>query len=449
MEHFDLAVIGTGSGNSIVTPDFDGWRIAIIEEGTFGGTCVNVGCIPTKMYVYAADVARTVRDAARYGVDASFDGVRWRDVRDRIFGRIDPISVGGREYRAHGANTVLYEAHAEFDGPRSLRLSTGEQLTADRVVIAAGSRPIVPDEVGDAPHHTSNTIMRLDELPRHIAILGGGFVAAEFAHVFSAFGTEVTVVSRSSPLLRHLDLEVAQRFTEIARQQWDVRLDTQLSTVDENGDALRLSLTDGSTVDTDLLLVATGRRPNSDRMNLHSAGVEVHDDGRIVVDEFQRTTAEGVWALGDVCSPHQLKHVSNHEARVVSHNLAHLDDPVAADHRFVPSAVFTHPQIATVGRTEAQLRDQRVEFVRAVQPFGGTAYGWAMEDTTGMCKVLAVPSGARLLGAHILGPHASSLIQPLIQAMSLDQDLRAVARGQYWIHPALAEVVENALLRLG
>jgi mycothione reductase len=448
VEHYDLAIIGSGSGNSLVTPDFDDWRIAIIEEGTFGGTCTNVGCIPTKMYVYAAEVANAVREASRYGVDASLDRVRWRDVRDRIYGRIDPISVSGREYRARGPNTVLYEAHAEFTGPGTLRLSTGQDITAERIVVAAGSRPVVPDEVADVPLHTSNTIMRIDALPPRLAILGGGFVGAEFAHIFSAFGTQVTVISRSSPLLRHLDLDIARRFTEVARERWDVRLDASVSSASAQAGGVRLELTDGSSVEADLLLVATGRVPNSDRLNLGAIGAQVRADGRVVVDQFQRTTAEGVWALGDVCSPHQLKHVSNHEARVVAHNLAHPDDMIAADHRFVPAAVFTHPQISGVGLTEEQARADGIEFVAVTQPFGETAYGWAMEDSTSVCKVLGDPSTGRLLGAHIIGPDASSLIQPLIQAMSFDQDFREVARGQYWIHPALAEVVENALLKL-
>jgi mycothione reductase len=448
VEHYDLAIIGSGSGNSLVTPDFDDWRIAIIEEGTFGGTCTNVGCIPTKMFVYAAEVANMVRDAPRYGVDASLSGVRWRDVRDRIYDRIDPISVSGREYRAHGPNTVLYAAHADFSRPRTLRLSTGQEITADRIVVAAGSRPVVPDEVADVPLHTSNTIMRIDALPRRLAILGGGAVSAEFAHIFSAFGTQVTVISRSSPLLRHLDLDIARRFTEVARDRWDVRLDASVSSAEAHEGGVRLELTDGSSVEADLLLVATGRVPNSDRLNLDAVGADVHADGRIVVDRFQRTTAEGVWALGDVCSPHQLKHVSNHEARVVAHNLAHPDDLIAADHRFVPAAVFTHPQIAGVGLTEEQARADGVDFVSVTQPFGETAYGWAMEDSTSVCKLLGDPSTGRLLGAHIIGPDASSLVQPVIQAMSFDQDFRDIARGQYWIHPALAEVVENALLKL-
>jgi mycothione reductase len=174
--------------------------------------------------------------------------------------------------------------------------------------------------------------------------------------------------------------------------------------------------------------------------------VAVHDDGRIVVDEYQRTTVDRIWALGNVCSPYQLKHVSNHEARVVAHNLARPDDLVAADHRYVPSAVFTHPQLATVGLTEEQAREQGLDYVRAVQAFGDVAYGWAMEDTTGMAKVLADRTTGRLLGAHLMGPHSSSLIQPLVHAMSFGQAARDVAQGQYWIHPALAEVVENALL---
>ncbi|MEP6598029.1 MAG: mycothione reductase [Actinomycetota bacterium] len=450
MTHFDLAVIGSGSGNSLITAELAGWRTAVIEEGTFGGTCLNVGCIPTKMYVYAADVADTVRHAARYGIDATLDDVRWAAVRDRIFGRIDPISASGREYRAHGPNTKLFATHAEFTDPHTLHLSSGEKLTADRIVIAAGSRPIVPAVVSASgvPFHTSDTIMRIEELPRRLAILGGGYVAAEFAHIFGAFGVEVTVLARSRSLLRHLDGEISRRFTELAKQRWDVRLEAQVTGIDGDDRRVRLEFAEGSAVDAEALLVATGRLPNSDRLALDQAGVDVHDDARVVVDGFQRTTADCVWALGDVCSPYQLKHVSNHEAKVVAHNLAYPDDPVRADHRFVPAAVFTHPQIATVGLTEEQAVDRGIPFVSTTEEYGDTAYGWAMEDTTGVCKLLADPSTGRLLGAHLMGPQASSLIQPLIQAMSLGQRVRELANSQYWIHPAMIEVVENALLNL-
>ncbi len=448
--HFDLAIIGTGSGNSLVTRDFDGKRVAIIESGTFGGTCLNVGCIPTKMYVYAAEVADTVRHAARYGVDAHIDGVRWRDIRDRIFGRIDPIAAGGQKYRTEGENTTTFLGHAEFTGPKSLRISTGDEITADQIVIATGGRPVVPDVVTAAgvPFHTSDTVMRIDELPERLLILGGGYIATEFAHVFAGLGCQVTVIARSTTLLRHLDSEIAARFTEVAAQNWDLRLGVQVTEVTEDANELRLEFSDGSHASGDLLLVATGRTPNTDRLGLAAAGIETKTDGRVMVDCYGRTNVADVWSLGDVSSDFQLKHVANHEARVVAHNLVHPDDLREFDHRFVPSAVFTTPQIASVGRTEDELRAAGVDYVAATQAYGDTAYGWAMEDQVGICKLIADPATGRLLGAHLMGYQASNLIQPLIQAMSFDLKVPEVARGQYWIHPALMEVVENALLKL-
>ncbi|HET7533442.1 MAG TPA: mycothione reductase [Nocardioidaceae bacterium] len=455
MTHFDLAIIGSGSGNSIPDERFSEQRIAILEKGTFGGTCLNVGCIPTKMFVHPADLAASVAHARELGVDLTLEGVRWAEIRDRIFRRIDPISVAGRNYRAERLeNVTLFEGHARFTGPRTIDTGTGETITADQVVLAAGSRAVVPDIPGlaEVDHHTSDTIMRIDALPERLAIIGGGFVAAEFAHVFGSFGTAVTILNRSDALLRGEDEEVSARFTALARERWDVRLDTTAEKVEEYGEGIRLHLdTDGvaGSLDVDMVLVATGRRSNSDGLALDLAGVEVDEDGLVVVDEHQRTTAEGVWALGDVSNRFQLKHVSNDEARVVRHNLLHVDRPeamVTSNHEVVPSAVFTSPQVASVGLTEQDARERGLRYVTARQSFGDTAYGWAMEDTSGFAKVLADPDSGRLLGAHLMGPEASNLIQPLIGAMSFGQTAQEVARGQYWIHPALTEVVENLLL---
>ncbi|MGZ4525460.1 MAG: FAD-dependent oxidoreductase, partial [Mycobacterium sp.] len=188
METYDIAIIGTGSGNSLLNDRFAGKRTALCERGTFGGTCLNVGCIPTKMFVYAAEVATTIRDAARYGVDAHIDRVRWDDIVSRIFGRIDPISISGEEYRRVSPNVDLYSQHTRFgpvqpDGRYLLRTDAGDEFTADQVVIAAGSRPMIPPAILDCgvDYHTSDTIMRIPELPEHLVIVGSGFVAAEFA----------------------------------------------------------------------------------------------------------------------------------------------------------------------------------------------------------------------------------------------------------------------------
>lgn len=452
--HFDLAVIGTGSGNSIVDRRFADRSVAYLEKGTFGGTCLNVGCIPTKMYVYPADLAYAAEHADRLGVAAHVDEVRWREIRDRVFGRIDPISANGREYRrSFPAHVRLYEGHARFLDVHTLDTGTGETITADQIVIATGSHATVPDIEGLAsvPFHTSDTVMRVDDLPRRLLILGGGFVAAEFAHVFSSFGTDVTVVNRSGRLLRVEDGEISQRFTELALERWDVRLDSVLRKVDEYDGGLRAFVDEDGTesvLECDALLVATGRQPSSADLGLDMAGVEVDAHGRVVVDDYQRTTADGIWALGDVSSPNQLKHVANHEARVVQHNLLHPDAMVRAMRGNVPSAVFSHPQVASVGLTQEEADAQGVSYVTAVQRYADTAYGWAMEDTTSFAKLLASPETGLLLGAHVIGPQASNLIQPVVAAMALGEQVRDVARSQYWIHPALMEVIENALLKL-
>jgi len=455
VRHHDLVVIGTGSGNSVVDERFDDLDVAIVEHGVFGGTCLNVGCIPTKMYVHPADLAEQIRHAARLGLDATVDKVRWTDIRDRVFGRIDPIAAAGRDYRERRCpNVTVYSGHARFTGPRQIdvELAGGGHaaIAADRVVIAAGGRPFVPEAIAGSgvPFHTSDTIMRLDALPEHLVIVGGGYIAAEFAHVFGAFDTRVSMLGRSGVLLRGQDETIAARFTEVARERWEVHLGHEVFRVDGDEGEVTVTLTDGTAVHGDCLLVAAGRIPNGDRLDLAAAGIPTHADGRIVVDEWQRTPAEGVYAFGDVSSPWQLKHVANHEARVVAHNLLHPDEPRRSDHRVVPSAVFTHPQIAAVGRTEAQCRADGLDYAVKVQAYGDVAYGWALEDTTGLCKVLAERGTGRLLGAHLIGPQASSIIQPLVQAMSFGLDARSMAEGQYWIHPALPEVVENALLGL-
>ena len=211
-------------------------------------------------------------------------------------------------------------------------------------------------------------------------------------------------------------------------------------------------LDDGAVLHADALLVATGRIPNGDQLSAELAGVEVDEEGMVTVDEYQRTTARGIFALGDISSPYQLKHVANHEARVVRHNLladwADTDLLVPSDHRFVPSAVFTDPQIATVGMTENDARAAGYRIKSKVQDYGDVAYGWAMEDTTGIAKIIVEEDSGKILGAHIMGHQASSLIQPLIQAMSFGLGGQDMARGQYWIHPALPELIENALLAL-
>jgi mycothione reductase len=453
--HFDLCIVGTGSGNSIVDDRFDHLTVALVEMGAFGGTCLNVGCIPSKMLVHPADLAASTVHANKLGVDLGLRGVRWREIQERIFGRIDPMAAGGRGYRQRSDNVTVFDARARFVGPRELEVGAADTIAADRVVIAAGSRPVVPYLPGlsSVEFHTSDTVMRLSELPQSMIIIGGGYVSAEFAHVFSAFGTSVTILNRSDVLLGREDSEIAMRFTELLGRRVDVRLETGVEAVDSTADGrvrLQVAGPQGKrdTLETEVLLVATGRSPNGDTLDLAQGGIDADEDGLVVVDDYLRTSAEGVFALGDVCSREQLKHVANKDARVVQHNLLHPDSMITSDRRFVPRAVFSMPQVASVGLTEAQAVEQGIDYVVSRQDYGETAFGWAMEDTDHFVKIIADTRSKIILGAHVIGPEASSLIQPLIQAMSFEQPAPDVARGQYWIHPAMTEVLETALLGL-
>lgn len=480
----DLGIIGSGSGNSLITPFWEDKRVVLADKGAgvtgaFGGTCLNVGCIPTKMFVRPSALAHGPEEGAKVDVDLQLNGVSWPAMRDRIFSRVDAVSEGGRNYRDVELDNVelisetvtlapdLLSRQRE-SGRFSFTAQSGARAQTDQLVIAAGSRPVKPQVPGiDLPQvHTSDSIMRIEDLPQRILILGGGYIACEFAGIFSGLGAEVIQANRSVGLMNVLDEDIRTAYSAEAEKNWRVLYQRTLGAVverqdggvgDHPGVTAQLVTSDGRTedYDVDLVLVAIGRRPNSDLVGAAAAGLDLHPDGRIAVDAYQRVLAqgeavEGLYALGDISSPAQLKHVANHEARVVAHNLENPQRLRAARHEAVPSAIFSYPEMAQVGLTEAQAAERiGAEHVTSkVQRYGDTAYGWAMEDTYGIFKIIADRRSGQILGAHAMGYQSSNLIQPVVQAMSFGQDAHTVARGQFWIHPALMEVVENALLGL-
>lgn len=450
-EQFDLVIIGSGSGNSI--PEYlSDWNIAIVERGVYGGTCLNVGCIPSKMFVLPADAALAAGNGAKLGIDTQFNGADFPAIRDRVFGRIDEISAGGREYRANGSpNVTLFEGTASFvsDKVFQIDMNDGSQRTisGNKVLLAAGARPVVPPISGltQVGFHTSDTIMRLPDLPKRLGIIGGGFIAVEMGHVFSGLGSDVTLFNRSNTLLRGFDKDVAERFTELFAERVTLRLGVVPTHVERTADGIALTI-GADTVIVDELLVATGREPNSDLVDVKSGGLECHDRGTVVVDDTMATNVENVWAIGDIANSYQLKHLANAEASVAFWNIAHPNDVRHQSYKAVPGAVFSNPQVASVGLTEQEAVAQGLPFKAGKRDYAGTAYGWAIVDETSFAKVLVNTETGLIIGAHILGPQAASLIQPIIQAMEFDQRADDVARKVFYIHPALTEVVENAIL---
>jgi len=450
--HFDLIIIGAGSGNTIPGPEMDGWRIAIVERDRFGGTCLNRGCIPSKMLIYAAEVRQIVKEAGRFGIGATVGPVDWDGILQRVYGRIDPIAESGAAYRRSLPNVTVFHGDARFTGERTLTVG-GEEISGDRIVLAAGARTFVPPIPGlaDVPFHTSDSLLRIDHLPRHLVVLGGGFIATELGHVFESLGSEVTIINRGAALLQQEDADVSRRFTEVAAERFDLVLGASVDEVRQDGEdiVVRVHTADGEReVRGDTLLVATGRVPNGDQLDVAVAGVALDDKGRVLTDAHGCTSAPGIYALGDIVGRHQLKHMANSDARVIRHNLLHPDDLAQIDERPAPHAVFTSPQIGAIGLTEAEAVAQGIAHVAIIHDYSSSAFGWALEDTTSFVKLIGSPETGRLLGAHVIGPQASVLVQLLVQGMHLGNTIEELARGQIYIHPALTEVVEQGLLKL-
>lgn len=465
-DHVDLCIIGSGSGLSLIDDDIDDWQIALIDNGigptnAFGGTCLNAGCIPTKMLALPARFAMLPAQADRVNVDVEFRGADFKAIQARTFGRTDEVSESGLAGLLERPNVQVLTGSATFVDPHTIRVGH-RQISADRFVIAAGSRPRLLDAAGfDDPYlqgfvHTSESVMRLENLPKRLVVIGGGVEAVEFAHVFSGMGAHVSIITRSEPLLRRLDHAVSTRVTEIMSERMVLRLNQTVIGLDP-GDlgGVVVWAQDATGIEysyeADAVLACIGRVPNGDQLRLDRAGITLDPQGFVPTDEHLRTEVPHIWALGDVCSPSMLKHLANAQARLVKKNLLAERDgrPLTArDERFVPQGVFGEPEVATVGFSEGQLDDAGIDHISYVHEYAWVAYGWALNDQDHFVKLLSDPGAEHLLGAHIVGPQATSLIQPLVQAMSFNQTIDQVATGQYWIHPALTEVVENALLGL-
>ncbi|WP_408958429.1 dihydrolipoyl dehydrogenase [Natrinema sp. 74] len=469
MEEYDFIVIGSGSGLDVANVAANqGLSVAVVEKGRLGGTCLNRGCIPSKDLLYHAHVMETVEHADEFGIDASVNDVAFadivREVNDDVHGSSDSIQRGLRTSDA----IDLYEAEARFVDDRTLELSDsaadGEQLRGETVLVAAGTRPAIPpiDGLETVEYLTSKEALQLETRPDHLLIVGGGYIAAELAQFFGAFGSEVSIVGRRPRLLPDADEEVAAAFTERYADRFDVYTGYEAASVSVADGSLTVEArpfmygegseanTDGGeataaeapvTVTGDELLVAVGRVPNTDALNVEAAGIETDADGFVETDEYLRTTAEGVWALGDIVGEYLLKHNANHEAQTVARNLfGEALEPV--DYSAMPFAVFGSPEVAGVGLTEQELRAMDREYAKRTYRYEETARGSAMH-AEGFVKPLIDLEG-ELLGCHIIGPEASNLIEEVVVAMTAGTGTVHDIRDSVHIHPALSEVVQRA-----
>jgi pyruvate/2-oxoglutarate dehydrogenase complex dihydrolipoamide dehydrogenase (E3) component len=444
MTKFDAIVIGAGqAGNPLSQKLADqGWTVALIEQGHLGGTCINTGCTPTKTMIASAQVAHYARWAGRWGVQAA-------DVRadlPRIVARKDQI-VGqwrsGLEKKTQDRkNLHWYRGHARFVAPHRVRVGE-EELESDHIFIDAGARANIPRVEGlDRVNYLTNaSILELTELPEHLLILGGGYIGLEFGQMFRRFGSQVTIVDHKDQILPREDADVADELRK-ALESEGIRfvLSAQTDRVATERERIALSVRVGSSslsLGGSHLLVATGRRPNSDDLGLDAAGVETDGRGFIRVNSRLETNVPGIWALGDIKGGPAFTHISYNDFQIVYANL--IDGrSLTTDNRQVPYCVFTDPQLGRVGLTEKEARATRRQLKIGRIPMSWVARAVEMDETAGLMKLLVDADTDRILGAAILGAEGGELIQ-ILGFVMLAGAPYTLLKGAVYIHPTLAE----------
>lgn len=455
LKEYDLIVIGTGSAMAIVYAMMQGnpnIKVAVIDKDEPGGICLTRGCIPSKILLYPAELIRTVETAGMFGIDVDIKKIDFAAVMERMRTLVDGEISMIREGLSHSENLDYYTNPAEFTAPYTLKV--GEDTIKSRMIfLCTGSKPIIPPIKGleETGYLTSDTVLKMSRLPESIAIIGGGYIGAEYGHFFSAMGSKVTIIGRNSRLLPDEEPEVSLLLKRELQKHLNVITNHEVREVEKTSMSekklVAVNRENGETIEViaEELLVAAGRGPNTDILHPERGGIKTNDHGWIAVNEYLETSQPDVWALGDADGRYPFKHVANYESQVVFFNAVQKKD-VKVDYRAVPHAVFTYPEVASVGLGEREALEKigKDNVLIGIQRYEDTAKGEAMGVKDYFVKVIVEKGTLRILGAHIVGPHASVLIQEVINLMyTHEQSAEPILRGMH-IHPALSEVVEKA-----
>jgi len=442
--NYDAIVIGSGQGgNPLAYALADrGWSVALVEKRHLGGTCINTGCTPTKTMIASAQVAHYARNAARWGVHAE----NVRVDLPAVVARKDKVVQsfrGGHEKRVANHKTMrLYRDHARFVGPHAVQVA-GETMESEKIFIDTGTRPQAPKIAGleSAGYLSNESIMELQEIPEHLLILGGGYIGLEFGQMFRRFGSRVTVIHTGDQVLTREDAEVARALQKALEVEGiEFLLDCDATKVDKQGRQLNITMKSGQqekTVSGTHLLVATGRRPNSDDLGLEKAGIAVDSHGYIKVNGRMETSTPGIWALGDVKGGPAFTHISYNDYQILWANIIEAKN-LSIENRYLPYSLFTDPQLGRIGMTEKEARASGRTLKIGTYPMAYVARAIERDETTGMMKIVVDATTDKILGAAILGLEGGELVQ-ILGAMMLAGAPYTVLKGAVYIHPTLAE----------
>ena len=446
MADFDLFVIGAGSGGvraSRIAASY-GARVAVAEEYKVGGTCVIRGCVPKKLLVYGAHFAEDLDDAAMFGWDVPTKRFDWAVLRDNVLAEVSRLEGAYTETLTNHKVTIFKE-RATVTGANSVRLASGKEVSADKILIATGARPAMPCIDGIEHAISSNEVFHLEKLPKRIVIVGGGYIANEFAGIFHEFGTKVTLANRSDVILRHYDQQLVDRLIQISlRKGLDFKFNATIDKVEKGANGrLHISMTGCDDIEADQLLIATGRRPNIEGLGLEEVGVRVGESGQIKVDEDNRTSVPSIFAVGDVTDRVQLTPVAIREGQAFADTFFG-NKPSRVDYGCIPSAVFSHPPLAGVGLTEGEARNRLGSVKTYTSDFRAMKNVLAGRNERSLYKIVVDEGTDEIVGIHMIGPDAPEILQAA--AIAVKARLKKSDFDQtVALHPTMAE--ELVLMR--
>ena len=443
---YDLFVIGAGSGGvraSRVSAAY-GARVAVAEEHRVGGTCVIRGCVPKKLLVYGSHFAEELQDAAHYGWTVEGMKFDWATLRDTVLRDVDRLN-GLYEQTLENNKVERFLERATITGPHSVKLASGREITAKHILVAVGAWPVLPEFPGVEHCITSNEVFHLPELPHRIVIQGAGYIAMEFAGIFNALGSDVTVVNRSNAILRGYDEALRDRLLQITMARGiTYRMNCPVTEVvkQENG-CLSVRVGQHDPIEVDAVMIATGRRPKTAGLGLETAGIELGATGAIPVDEYNRTACESIYAVGDVTDRVQLTPIAIREGQAFA-DTVFGGNPRTIDYDCIPSAVFSQPPLAGVGLTEGQARQTYGNVKVFTSDFRPMKNVFAERHERGLYKLVVDANTDKILGVHLIGPEAPEILQAAaiaVRAGLTKADFDATVA----LHPSMAE--ELVLMR--
>ncbi len=446
-KEYDIIVIGSGAGLNIAQAAREkGQKVAIFENGPMGGTCLNRGCIPSKIWTTVADVIRQAEDSRSIGVSMKAETVDFALIRQRLTKMTHGDSKSIERSVEGDKGIDLFKKTAEFVGPKTIKAGI-KTVKADKIVIANGTRTMVPAIPGleKTGYLTSEDVFEIKTPPRSLIILGGGYKAAEFGHFFSAIGVDVTIVGRNSRFLPSEEPEAGEAVLEGLSKHVDFYLGYEVKEVNVQGAMKRVSLKSGDDhqeLDAEEILVCTGVRNNNDLLQPEKSGVDLDINGYIIVDKQLRTNVDGIYAFGDTIGRNMFRHNANYQSMIVWQNIN--GQTVEMDESVIPHAVFSWPQIASVGLKEADAKARGIEVLIGHHRYHDTGKGYAMDSKDGFVKVVVDKESMSILGATVCGPEATSLLQGVVYMMMSGKGSPAPLMRSQVIHPTLSEVVDRA-----